>query len=169
MELLWPPYPLPNATYYVALYFANDQDSFSGRAFDISLNGVLFYRKLNVTAAGVMVFANQWPLSGITNVTLARGAGSSIAPLINAGEIFRVMPLGGRTHTRDGMVVLIYFPAKEYCCPGRLSWIICSFFFRIISYLKSNLHICLYTASCMTNLITYTNLSVQGTWFQPVI
>ncbi|CAN4093001.1 unnamed protein product [Withania somnifera] len=101
MELLWPPAPLPNATYYIALYFADDQESFSGRAFNISINDILFYPNLNVTPAGMVVFASQWPLSGITKITLTPLFGSSIGPLVNAGEVFEVLPLGGKTHTRD--------------------------------------------------------------------
>ncbi|CAN4091360.1 unnamed protein product [Withania somnifera] len=101
MELLWPPVPLPNATYYIALYFADDQDSFSGRAFNISINNIMFYPNLNATPAGMVVFASQWPLYGITKITLTPLFGSSIGPLINAGEVFEVLPLGGKTHTRD--------------------------------------------------------------------
>lgn len=101
MELLWPPSPLPNTTYYIALYFADDQDSFSGRAFNISINDIVFYPNLNVTPAGMVVFASQWPLYGITKITLTPVFGSSIGPLINAGEVFQVLPLGGKTHTRD--------------------------------------------------------------------
>nr|GME12849.1 probable LRR receptor-like serine/threonine-protein kinase At1g67720 [Ipomoea batatas] len=138
MELLWPPYPLPGAIYYVALYFANDRDSPSGRrAFDISLNGVVFYHNLSVTAAGVMVFADQWPLSGITNVTLTRAPGSTVAPVINAGEVFRVLPLGGKTHTRD-VIALEKLKAGfenppldwngDPCLPPQYSWtgVVCS-------------------------------------------
>ncbi|KAK4357196.1 hypothetical protein RND71_022806 [Anisodus tanguticus] len=101
MELLWPPAALPNATYYIALYFADDQDSFSGRAFSISINDIVFYPNLNVTPAGMVVFADQWPLYGNTKITLTPLFGSSIGPLINAGEVFEVLPVGGKTHTRD--------------------------------------------------------------------
>ncbi|XP_016486744.1 putative LRR receptor-like serine/threonine-protein kinase At1g67720 [Nicotiana tabacum] len=101
MELLWPPAPLPNATYYIALYFAEDQDSFSGRAFNISINDILFYPNLSVAPAGMVVFANQWLLNGNTKITLTPLVGSSIGPLINAGEVFEVLPVGGKTHTRD--------------------------------------------------------------------
>ncbi|KAG5587779.1 hypothetical protein H5410_048213 [Solanum commersonii] len=101
MELLWPPAPLPNATYYIALYFADDQNSLSGRTFNISINDILFYSNLNVAPPGMVVFASQWLLSGITKITLTPVIGSSVGPLINAGEVFEVLPLGGRTHTRD--------------------------------------------------------------------
>ncbi|XP_031114027.1 putative leucine-rich repeat receptor-like serine/threonine-protein kinase At2g14440 [Ipomoea triloba] len=101
LELLWPPSPLPNATYHIALYFADDRDTSSGRVFNISLNGLVYYPNLNVTPSGLAVFTNEWLLSGVTNITLNPAPGSSVGPLINAGEIFQVLPLGGKTHTRD--------------------------------------------------------------------
>nr|GMD88315.1 probable LRR receptor-like serine/threonine-protein kinase At1g67720 [Ipomoea batatas] len=101
LELLWPPSPLPNATYHIALYFADDRDTSSGRVFNISLNGIVYYPNLNVTPSGLAVFTNEWLLSGVTNITLNPAPGSSVGPLINAGEVFEVLPLGGKTHTRD--------------------------------------------------------------------
>ncbi|KAL3505894.1 hypothetical protein ACH5RR_031276 [Cinchona calisaya] len=103
MELLWPPTSLRNSIYYIALYFADDHISPSGsaRVFDITINGVTYYSNLTVTEAGVAVFANQWLLSGLTYLTLAPASGSTIGPLINAGEIFEVLNFGGRTVTRD--------------------------------------------------------------------
>ncbi|KAI8561365.1 hypothetical protein RHMOL_Rhmol04G0333300 [Rhododendron molle] len=103
MELQWPPMSLPSSTYYIALYFADDQDSSSGnsRVFNISINDVTYYRDLNVNPEGSVVFANQWPLTGLTKITIAPAPGSNIGPLINAGEVFDVLVLGGRTLTRD--------------------------------------------------------------------
>ena len=76
---------------------------------NISVNGVTYYRGLNVTTAGVVVFASQWPLSGHTTITLTPDSGSKLGPLINAGEVFQVMPVGGTTLTRDGMLLMSYF------------------------------------------------------------
>lgn len=103
LELRWPLISLPSSTYYISLYFADDRGSSSGnpRAFNIGINGVTYYHELNVGPAGVVVFANKWPLEGPTKITLSPAAGSNIGPLINAGEIFDVLTLGGRTHTRD--------------------------------------------------------------------
>lgn len=70
---------------------------------DISINGITYYSNLNVISAGVAVFANLWPLSGITNLTLTSSTGSSLGPLINGGEVFQVLPSGGKTLARDGM------------------------------------------------------------------
>ncbi|XWS54810.1 hypothetical protein CRYUN_Cryun10bG0121100 [Craigia yunnanensis] len=42
-----------------------------------------------------------WPLSGQTHISLTPVAKCSDGPLINAGEIYQILPLGGRTHTRD--------------------------------------------------------------------
>ncbi|KAG2727490.1 hypothetical protein I3760_01G159700 [Carya illinoinensis] len=100
MELNWPPLSLPNSTYYIALYFADDRN-WSSRVFDVSINTVSYYRELNVTPAGASVFATRWPLSGATKITLTPAVGSNIGPLINAGEVFEVLTLEGKTTTRD--------------------------------------------------------------------
>lgn len=101
MELKWPPLSLPNSLYYVSFYFADDRVSGSPRMFNISINGIIYFSNLSVTPAGVAVFANPWPLSGQTNITLAPVGGSSVGPLVNAGEAFQVLTLGGRTLARD--------------------------------------------------------------------
>ncbi|GFZ14126.1 leucine-rich repeat (LRR) family protein [Actinidia rufa] len=56
LNVYWPPASLPNSTYYIALYFADDRDSSSGNssALTISINDVIYYRDLIVTPAGVM-------------------------------------------------------------------------------------------------------------------
>lgn len=101
LALLWPPGPLPHPSkdYYIALYFADDQP----RILDVAINGVSYINNLNVIPAGVVVFVNRWPLSGLTNLTLSPSPGSSVGPVINAGEAFEVLQSGGKTHTRDGM------------------------------------------------------------------
>ena len=111
LELRWPPASLRKAEYYIALYFAENGGSSVGgpRKLNISVNGVTYYRGLNVTTTGVVVFANQWPLSGPTTITLTPDSGSKLGPLINAGEVFQVMPVGGSTLTRDGMLLMSHF------------------------------------------------------------
>lgn len=118
MEFQWPPASLPNSTYYIALYFANDHDS-SSRMFDISINGITYYSNLNVNSDGVTVFATKWLLGDLTKIMLTPAAGSDIGPLINAGEVFNLLPLGGRTHTRDGMVTsnLHFSLSQQTWCP----------------------------------------------------
>ncbi|ONK63700.1 uncharacterized protein A4U43_C07F17980 [Asparagus officinalis] len=98
MELQWPPLFLPDSSYYIALYFA-DQSFQATRALDIFINDYSFYDNLKVTSSGLAVFATQWNLSGLTKITLSPL--SSMPPIINAGEIFGVIPLGGITLTRD--------------------------------------------------------------------
>ncbi|KAF8394420.1 hypothetical protein HHK36_020628 [Tetracentron sinense] len=133
MELQWPPLSLPNSTYYIALYFADNGDLSlrSSRVFNISINGILYYPDLNVTPSGVVVFATQWPLSGLTQITLTPAAESDIGPLINAGEVFDVLPLGGRTLTRDVIALermrdnLTNTPLDwngDPCLPHQYSW-----------------------------------------------
>uniref|UniRef100_A0A6N2NHZ6 Malectin-like domain-containing protein n=1 Tax=Salix viminalis TaxID=40686 RepID=A0A6N2NHZ6_SALVM len=77
--------PLPNLTYYIALYFAHDHNSLP--------SGVPYYKNLTVTPAVVVVFATKWPLSGLTAIALTPATGSSIDPLINVGEVFDVIAL----------------------------------------------------------------------------
>ncbi|KAE8724960.1 hypothetical protein F3Y22_tig00009055pilonHSYRG00004 [Hibiscus syriacus] len=102
LELRWPPFSLPNSTYYIALYFADNSDSPArSRAFDIHINDIRYYNNLIVSSEGAAVFATRWPLRGPTKITLSPAANSNASPLINAGEIFDVLRLGGRTHTRD--------------------------------------------------------------------
>ncbi|GMN46636.1 hypothetical protein TIFTF001_015815 [Ficus carica] len=133
LELNWPVASLPFAKFYIALYFADSSDSSSAnsRDFDISINGVTYYSNLNVTPAGVVVFAAQWPLSGPTKITLTPSPKSNFGPLINGGEIFEVLPLGGRTLTRD-VIALVKFkeslenPPSDWngdpCLPSQYSW-----------------------------------------------
>ncbi|GFP83836.1 leucine-rich repeat receptor-like serine/threonine-protein kinase at2g14510 [Phtheirospermum japonicum] len=113
LTLLWPPFPLPSSElYYIALYFADDRDS-SSRTMDITINGVPYYRNLTVTAAGNVVFANQWPLGGITNLTLTPAPGSTVVPLIN---VIAMISLRGSFQN----------PPADWngdpCLPSRYSW-----------------------------------------------
>ncbi|XVF28899.1 hypothetical protein REPUB_Repub15cG0072500 [Reevesia pubescens] len=105
LELRWPPLSLPNSVYYIALYFADNSDAMlsSSRVLDIHINDVMYYGNLNVTSEGAAIFATRWLLGGPTKITLSPATNSNISPLINAGEIFDVLRLGGRTHTRDGI------------------------------------------------------------------
>ncbi|GAB4843424.1 hypothetical protein Ancab_013386 [Ancistrocladus abbreviatus] len=144
LDLQWPPGPIPNSTYYIALYFADDRVSSSGssRVFSISINGVPYYDDLHVTPSGVVVFANWWPLAGLTNIKLIPAAGSDFSPLINAAEIFSILPLGRRTITRDAIALesvksSFQNPPPDWngdpCLPAGYSWtgITCSFGPRI--------------------------------------
>ncbi|KAL5785490.1 hypothetical protein ACOSQ2_007882 [Xanthoceras sorbifolium] len=133
MELRWPPVLLLSSRYYIALYFADNPDSSpeASRVFDVILNGVTYYRNLNVTSEGVVVFAMSWPLVGATNLTLNPAVGSIRGPLINGGEIFQLLDLGGRTHTRDAIALdklrnSIQNPPPDWkgdpCLPRQYSW-----------------------------------------------
>ncbi|XP_013587231.1 PREDICTED: putative leucine-rich repeat receptor-like serine/threonine-protein kinase At2g14440 [Brassica oleracea var. oleracea] len=103
LELQWPPFPLPATKYYIALYFQDDRSPspLSWRAFGASINGATFSRKLNVSTNGVMVYSGQWPLSGQTTITLTTAKGSPMGAVINAGEVFQVIPIGGATNISD--------------------------------------------------------------------
>ncbi|PKI51568.1 hypothetical protein CRG98_028040 [Punica granatum] len=135
MEFQWPPFSLQNATYYIALYLADDLESSSDgsprRVVDIAINDVPYYGNLTVTSAGVTVFASRWPLSGLTTLKVTPADGSRLGPLINAGEIFQVLPLGRRTHTRDVIALervknSFQNPPQDWsgdpCLPRQYSW-----------------------------------------------
>ncbi|KAJ4869704.1 Leucine-rich repeat (LRR) family protein [Raphanus sativus] len=103
LEFTWPPMPLKNSFYYIALYFAHDSDSLGDgtRVFDVSVNGIAYYKDLSVTPAGSVIFASRWPLEGLTTLTLTPASGSTLAPLVNGGEMFELISIGGKTLVRD--------------------------------------------------------------------
>ncbi|KAJ4825814.1 hypothetical protein Tsubulata_039764 [Turnera subulata] len=103
LKVQWPPGELPSTLYYIALYFQDNRtpSPFSWRVFSVSVNGQSFYNNLNVTADGVTVYASEWPLSGQIEITLSPGENIPVGPIINAGEIYQILPFGDRTHTRD--------------------------------------------------------------------
>lgn len=105
--LKWPPANLQNGNYYITLYFQDNRtpSPFSWRIFDIKINGENLYTKLNVSTAGVMVYSAHQPLSGQVTITLIPDENSPVGPVINAAEILQIVPLGRRTHTRDGEVI----------------------------------------------------------------
>ncbi|KAJ9182080.1 hypothetical protein P3X46_006110 [Hevea brasiliensis] len=133
LELRWPLASLRHSMYYIAVYFADDRNSSAGpsRGFNVSINGITYYKNFSLTQAGAAVFATQWPLGGLTTVTLTTPPGSSFAPLINAGEIFEVMVLGGLTLTRDVIALeklkrSLQNPPLDWngdpCMPRQYSW-----------------------------------------------
>uniref|UniRef100_A0A0D9VQE5 Malectin-like domain-containing protein n=1 Tax=Leersia perrieri TaxID=77586 RepID=A0A0D9VQE5_9ORYZ len=139
LAVQWPPVDLPPASYYVALYFQDSRTAspYSWRVFDVAVNGKEFFRDLNASAAGVMVYSTMMPLSGKTEIALTPSETSPVGPLINAGEIYQIVPLGDRTATRD--VVAMEDLARSFknpppdwvgdpCLPRQNSWtgVICS-------------------------------------------
>ncbi|KAG8073738.1 hypothetical protein GUJ93_ZPchr0006g46347 [Zizania palustris] len=139
LSVQWPPITLPAASYYVALYFQDSRTAspYSWRVFDVSINGKEFFRGLNASAAGVMVYSSMMQLSGKTEIALTPNETSPVGPLINAGEIYQIVPLGGRTATRD--VVAMELLARSFknpppdwagdpCLPRQNSWtgVVCS-------------------------------------------
>lgn len=103
----WPPINLPKTSYYISLYFQDNRTPslYSWRVFNVSINNQTFYRELNVSTDGAMVYSTLWPLSGKTNITLTPHSDSPVGPIINAGEALMVLPLLGRTLSRDGKLL----------------------------------------------------------------
>lgn len=116
----WPPMNLPSASYYVALYFQDNRESspYSWRVFDVKVNNQTFYSSLNVSTTGVMVYGKQWPLSGQTEIRLVPAADMNKGPVINAGEVFQVVPLGLWTFPRDGICNHSLILCLVCCCYG---------------------------------------------------
>ncbi|XVE66841.1 hypothetical protein DITRI_Ditri08aG0112100 [Diplodiscus trichospermus] len=107
LEVQWPPVPLPSSKYHISLYFQDNRkpNTNTWRVFSVAVNGKTFYSNLNVSTDGVAVYSPEWPLSGQTQITMIPDAKSPDGPLINAGEIYQILPLGGRTLTRDVAVM----------------------------------------------------------------
>ncbi|WCJ23719.1 Leucine-rich repeat (LRR) family protein [Euphorbia peplus] len=133
MDLKWPSEPLEQSMYYIALYFADDRSSsgVSERSLNVSVNGVIYYKNLVLSEEGTAVFSTQWPLGGFTTIRLAPTSGSDFPPLINGGEIFQVMTIGGRTLVRDVIALerikrSIENPPPDWtgdpCMPHLYSW-----------------------------------------------
>ncbi|WVZ55721.1 hypothetical protein U9M48_006346 [Paspalum notatum var. saurae] len=133
LTVQWPQAELPAATYYVALYFQDSRTAspYSWRVFDVAINGQEFFRGLNASASGVMVYSSMMQLSGKTEILLTPNDTSPVGPLINAGEIYQIVPLGGKTVTRD--VVAMEDLASSFknpppdwagdpCLPQQHSW-----------------------------------------------
>ncbi|KAK9176792.1 hypothetical protein WN944_028811 [Citrus x changshan-huyou] len=133
LQIQWPPGPLPNSRYYIALYFQENRapSPESWRVFNVSVNGNTFFKDLNVTTNGVAVYGNEWPLSGQTNITMTPRNDMPVGPIISAGEIFQLLPLAGTTFPRD--VVAMEELAKHFknppidwngdpCLPWENSW-----------------------------------------------
>lgn len=108
LQIKWPAIYLPSASYYIALYFQDNRNPspYSWRVFSVTVDGKNFYKNLNVSTSGVAVFGTQWPLAGQTEIVLTPDEVSPVGPVINAGEILQIVPLGGRTIARDGIYLL---------------------------------------------------------------
>uniref|UniRef100_A0ACD5WSQ4 Uncharacterized protein n=1 Tax=Avena sativa TaxID=4498 RepID=A0ACD5WSQ4_AVESA len=129
----WPTLELPLASYYVALYFQDSRTAspYSWRVFDVAVNGKDFFRGLNASAAGVMIYSNMMQLAGKMEIVLTPNATCPVGPLINAGEIYQIVPVGGRTATRDVVAMdelarSLKNPPPDWagdpCLPPQNSW-----------------------------------------------
>ncbi|KAK4757475.1 hypothetical protein SAY87_018776 [Trapa incisa] len=173
LKVKWPQGSLPESLYYISLYFQDSrtESPYSWRVFDIWVNGKKFYSNLNVTADGVSVFAAQWPLFGQTEIEMTPGDGIPVGPLINAGEVLQLLPLGGRTHTRDVMAMddltqtLDKLPSDWYgdpCLPKNHSWtgVTCSYgkLVRILALNFTGMGLSGSLPSSLGNLTSLTHL-----------
>lgn len=116
LTLNWPPFPLPTGLYYIALYLQDNRSpsAYSWRVLDIYVNGQKFYQNINVTDTGLSVVGTEWPLEGKTEISMVPAADSPVGPLINAGEVFQILPFGRRTVTRDGILFVCLSVLKSF-------------------------------------------------------
>ncbi|CAK9143932.1 unnamed protein product [Ilex paraguariensis] len=133
LTVRWPPFPLPSSYYYIVLYFQDNRtpSPYSWRVFNVSVNDESFYTNLNVTSSGVTVYGAAWPLSGQTEIVMTPPTDMPVGPVINAGEVFLILPLEGRTLTNDVMVMedlarSFDNPPQDWygdpCLPKQNSW-----------------------------------------------
>ncbi|KAE8703134.1 Leucine-rich repeat (LRR) family protein isoform 2 [Hibiscus syriacus] len=103
LEISWPPGSLPATKYHISLYFQDNRSpgDDAWRVFTVEINGKAFYNNVKVSTGGVSIYSPGWPLSGQTQISLSPDAKSSAGPLINAGEIYQILPFGRRTLTRE--------------------------------------------------------------------
>ncbi|XP_020678696.1 putative leucine-rich repeat receptor-like serine/threonine-protein kinase At2g14440 [Dendrobium catenatum] len=178
LHINWPPFDIPDTSYYIALYFQDNRtpSPFSWRVFDVVINGKTFYQDLNVSTEGVMVYGSQWPLSGETNIKLTPASDSPVGPVINAGEIFQIVPLGGRTLARD--VIAMENIARSFtnpppdwkgdpCLPKENSWagVTCDINggFAIVAKLNlTNFGISGHLSNSIGNLLAIRNIWLSG-------
>lgn len=178
LHVNWPPFDLPDTSYYIALYFQDNRtpSPLSWRVFDIEVNDKVFYKGLNVSTEGVMVYGSQWPLSGKTKIKMTPASDSPVGPVINAGEIFQVIPLGGKTLTRD--VIAMENIARSFtnpppdwkgdpCLPKENSWtgVTCDVtgsFARVAVLNLTNYGIAGVLSDSMGNLTAIRNIWLSG-------
>ncbi|XP_062091375.1 probable LRR receptor-like serine/threonine-protein kinase At1g51810 isoform X2 [Humulus lupulus] len=133
LQIQWPQMSLSTADYYVALYFQDNRtpSPYSWRVFDVLVNGKKFYGSLNVTTRGVTVYSSLWPLSGQTEIILIPGNEMPVGPVINAGEVLQILPLGGKTLSKDVVAMMdlathLNNPPPDWsgdpCLPKENSW-----------------------------------------------
>ncbi|KAJ7946045.1 Leucine-rich repeat family protein / protein kinase family protein [Quillaja saponaria] len=178
LKIQWPPVLLPGTNYYISLYFQDvrSPSPFSWRVFDVSVNDKKFFTNLNVTTNGVTVYATQWPLSGQTEITLTPADGIPVGPLINAGEVLQILPLGGRTQSRDVMAMedlarSFNNPPPDWsgdpCLPKENSWtgVTCSkrkYVSRVVSVNLTNAELSGSLPSSIANLTSLNHLWLGG-------
>ncbi|XP_010691039.2 probable LRR receptor-like serine/threonine-protein kinase PAM74 [Beta vulgaris subsp. vulgaris] len=133
LQIQWPPMPLYGNNYHISLYFQDNRtpSPYSWRVFNVLINGDTFYSKLNVTTTGVNVYSNQWPFNGQTQIKLVPDNGTPVGPVINAAEMFQLIPLGGKTTSRDVIAMAelarsLNNPPSDWsgdpCLPRQNSW-----------------------------------------------
>ncbi|KAG9450895.1 hypothetical protein H6P81_010860 [Aristolochia fimbriata] len=177
LQVEWPPVALPNASYYVALYFQDNRtpSPYSWRVFDVAINGIAFYKDLNVSTDGVSVFSANWPLSGKTTIALTPSSDSPVGPIISGAEIYQIFRYGGRTLTRD--VIAMDALARGFvnppvdwtgdpCLPENHSWtgVTCSGgkLARVISLNLTHLGISGHISNSISNLTAINSIVLDG-------
>ncbi|KAJ3673693.1 hypothetical protein LUZ60_005685 [Juncus effusus] len=176
LSIQWPPFNLPDGSYYLTLYFQDNRNPspFSWRVFDVSINGKDFYKGLNVSTDGLMIYATQLQLAGITEFKLTPDEDSPVGPVINAGEMLQIMPFGKKTATRDVIALeelarSLKNPPSDWngdpCLPHGNSWtgITCSMNdLRVETLNLTNLGVSGSLPSAIGNMTALINIYLSG-------
>ncbi|XP_022861631.1 uncharacterized protein At1g24485-like [Olea europaea var. sylvestris] len=125
LVLIWPPASLPNCSYYIALYFADDLVSVSSRMLDITINGITYYNNLSVTPAGVVVFGNFIEKDFLTRQHLEdNGLHGQIPPSL--GNLKNLRELHLLSHSKNAHVTIyshmhyVYIFGNGHRCGNRI-------------------------------------------------
>lgn len=114
MEFRWLP-PDPTAAFFVYMYFAElkELQANETRVFDIMLNGKLWHNESISPAflAELVVFSTSPVTGGTYDVSIVKTANSTLPPILNALEIYRVVNFSqSETNEQDGTHNFTDFP-----------------------------------------------------------
>ncbi|KAM6540741.1 hypothetical protein CsatB_005188 [Cannabis sativa] len=177
LQIQWPQISVSTGDYYIALYFQDNRtpSPYSWRVFDVLINGNKFYANLNVTTKGVTVYSTQWPLSGQTEIVLIPSNDMPVGPVINAAEVLQILPLGGKTLSKDVVAMLdlgrqFNNPPSDWsgdpCLPKENSWtgVTCSQgkFARVVALNLTNKELSGTLSPTIANLTALNHIWLRG-------
>jgi Malectin-like domain len=116
----------PSTKYYFIFYIYEIQKPLSGRReFDVCINDIFSFNEPFIPSIYdyTYIWATYWNSGfGNYNVTLVATSNSTLPPLLNAFELYTVVPVDISTEPNDGMLFnhLKFF--VDYLIPGNLNF-----------------------------------------------